>query len=1322
MRNLLTGLLLFTGIIAARTQTQYRFDHIGTDQGLIENRIEAIYQDSVGFMWFGTYLGICRYDGREFREYPLKPESNDSQNPQSAILIVGDAIGNMWVGTCYKLHLYDRLRNSFSEFDPGDSIVILSLFGDSRGNLWVGTMSDGLFRFDVTEKRFIPFNFEFSQDIPRVSVTQIGEDGFGNLWFSYPNGLHRYSWQDDSLTTFPFREDFKMGFNDGIIKSLFRDSQGSLWIGTSEGVYIVDSHTDKPYKSSIGLEIPARAIAESKDGTIWIAGFQGLYTLNNLAQNSESGIRMEVVAGLENQAIGTLYTDPGGDLWIGTWFDGLYHWSPHQKGFKKYQSILGKDVQEPGFMEKGNGEIWICSGRDLVSFDPVQEKFYQEPEFSDMDGVGKLAKHPDGWIWSASWLGLRKFHPVTKEVVYYLPDPDNPGSLPGVSVPAILIDRKGTVWVGVWDMGLYRYLPETGHFAEHPLIHPVHVKPFDHLFQYIKEDHAGNLWIGMLKKVIKLNPDHDLDTVYSFGSRGLHEDSVRTLWLPTFQEGLCRLDPATGQTQWWTSDQGLPSNSIRSVLEDGQGRLWLGTSNGLSRFDPKSQKFTNYTIADGLPGTVFSGDCLKTRTGEFYFGLSNGFIRFHPDHLGDNPLVPEIVLTDFKIGHQKVPVDGRQEASWEGDSPLKVDITQAREIELNWQQNNISFTFVALNFVSPEKNQYRYRLENYDDNWTETDQERPYANYTNLDPGHYIFRVIGSNNDEVWNDQGAALSITIVPPWWWNTWSKLFYLLAFLSGLWFMRRYERKREQLRYALEIEKVKGGKLEELSELKTQFFTNVSHELRTPLTLILAPVKELIERHKNKDLDLLKMIESNGHRLLQLVNQLLDLSKIDANHLPLKVSRLDLVTFIRQIFNVFASAAHSRDIQYTFTTDQEFLPVYFDQDKLEKILINLLSNAFKFTPEGEEIEVILEREAEYARISIVDHGIGITEDQLPKIFDRFYQADGAFEGSGVGLALTKELVELHHGTIKVSHSLTGGTCFTILLLLGKNHLKENEIIESSPINHTPTTLIGHLGVAHSSPNSPAFFEKELPLILIIEDNADMRTYLRHVLGSYYRVAEAIDGDQGLIYAKEHIPDLVISDVMMPGMTGLEVCDRLKSDLLTCHIPIILLTAKTDMNSRIEGIHVGADDYLAKPFDHLELLARTKALIELRKKLRERFQSALNSVPGSDNIIEEEDAFIRNLKQLIADHMTDPDFGVPQVCRKLGISRAQLYRKMKALTNDSVGNYIIHVRMQKARELLREKELNISEVAYEVGFRDPAYFSRTFRKTFGTSPSEMR
>ncbi len=931
MRNLLTGLILFTGIVAVSTQTHYRFDHLGTDQGLIDTWISDIYQDSVGFMWFATQLGICRYDGREFSQYPFKPKGHDSQNPKKVKDIVTDLNGHMWVGTPGGLHLYDRVRNSFTAFDTGDSIVILSLFGDRRGNLWVGTMSDGLFRFDVTEKRFVPFNIEFNQDLPGQSVTQIREDGFDNLWFSYPNGLHRYSWSDDSLTTFPFRQDFKMGFNDGIIKSLFRDSKGSLWIGTSDGVCVAGPYPDKPYKFSTGSQLEVRAIAESRDGTIWIAGDHGLYASNNLAQNSESGIRLEVVTGLEDQAITTLYTDPGGDLWIGTMFDGLYHWSPHQKGFEKYESILGKNVREPGFMEKGNGQIWI-SGRELVSFDPVEDQFHLDPEFSDMYGA-KLAQHPDGWIWVASWLGLKKFHPETKEVVYYRPNPDKPGSLPGVSAPAILIDRKGSVWVGVWDGGLYRYLPETGHFAEHPLINPVDGQSFDNLIQYITEDYAGNLWIGMYKNVIKLNPDYALDTFYSIGSMSFHEDSDQNLWLPTFQEGLCRLDPATGQTQWWTSDQGLPCNSIRSILEDDLGRLWLGTGKGLSRFDRESEKFTNYTTTDGLPGTVFSKGCMRTRTGEFYFGLSNGFIRFHPDSLRDNQNLPEIVLTDFKIGHQKVPVDGRQEDTWEGDSPLKMDITQASEIELNWQQNDISFTFAALNFISPEKNQYRYRLENYDDNWTETNQERPYANYTNLDPGHYTFRVTGSNNDEVWNDQGATLSISIVPPWWWNTWSKLFYVLAFLSILWFMRSYERKREQLRYALEIEKVKGEKLEELSELKTQFFTNVSHEFRTPLTLILGPLRELIERNKNKDLDLLKMIESNGQRLLHLVNQLLDLSKIDASHLPLKVSKQDLVTFIRQIFNVFTSAAHSRDIQYTFTTDQEFIPVYFDQEKLEK-----------------------------------------------------------------------------------------------------------------------------------------------------------------------------------------------------------------------------------------------------------------------------------------------------------------------------------------------------------------------------------------------------
>ena len=1329
MHYLSTLLILFTISFPTHSQSDLsqsdiKLNHIGTEQGLPYHRIAALVQDKQGFLWIATETGAIRYDGLNFKLYPRGPEEYNSQNPGTINSITVDSSGEVWVGgSSDYLYVYDRDHDYFRSYLPDPkppAWFIIALYGDSQGNIWIGTIYHGLIRFDIERKEFIPINQELNRKIPEGAITRIIGDRDNSLWFSDPNGLYRLDRSTNETKYFPLRENLETVYNDAMVKSLHLDAQGTLWIATLDGIYLMEANSETPSKLSDTISEPINCIGEPREGVIWaVANQRSFYSISrNSADTPGFSIVKKYVPELQDQNITTFYQGYYGDFWIGTMNNGFFHTSQQFKAFTKYQSIFDKRVYEGSMTEQDGGQIMMSTGAGITLFEPTSGRFSKVPFLEDLPS-GRMVQHPDGWIWCAGWLGLYKFHPPTKKVVQYTQDPENPNSIQGVAVPAILIDRKGSVWVGVWAKGLYRYRPETDDFEHHSLVdssgHP-HSGIWD-LF----EDKKGNIWVGANGGSVKLRPDKTVDSYFDFHAYSFFEDEKEWLWVAS-GSGLICINLNSGEVKKWSSTDGLPNHGVRNVLGDNHGFLWLGTNNGLSKFDPETEEFLNFDIDDGLPGNRVGNICLKSESGELYFSFRDGgILRFHPDSIKLNPVKPEIVITQVDVNNQVIPYyDQRFEIRSPGNSQ------KHHHIRLGWKENNLTIEFAALSHVSARKNQFKYRLENYNREWTYTDQKRPYATYTNLDPGDYTFTVIGSNNDGIWNEEGVSLSIDIIPPIWWNFWSKTLYGLIIISLLWFVRKYEKKREQLKYSLKVVKVKAEKTEEISALRSRFFTNISHEIRTPLTLILGPVNELMERNKKKDHELLKLIQGNAYRLLNLMNQLLDISKIDSNALPLQALEMDLVAFVRSVYQIYNTTAETRDMQYTFTTNRQELKVYFDPEKLEKVLVNLLGNAFKFTPDHEKIELQLLAGDKEVFIKIIDQGIGIPDDQLSKVFDRFYQVDNSmsrsFEGSGIGLSLVKELVELHHGTIAVSNNADGGAIFSIILLLGKDHLATAEIAPAGSQLNARSTISGMITSSEPALSRVLAFDDDLPLLLIVEDNHDMRTYLRNLLSSRYRLIELPDGIQALETAKAKIPDLIICDVMMPGITGFELCDQLKTETMTCHIPVILLTAKADIDSRIEGLGKGADAYLSKPFEKEELLTTIKSLMDLRKKLRERFQWDLTENGNTTEPVEKEDVFIRDIRALILENLSDPDFSIPQICRKMGISRAQLYRKMTAITNDSVGNFILSVRLREAEKLLKTSGLNISEVAYEVGFRDPAYFSRVFKKMYHASPSEIR
>jgi signal transduction histidine kinase/DNA-binding response OmpR family regulator len=849
--------------------------------------------------------------------------------------------------------------------------------------------------------------------------------------------------------------------------------------------------------------------------------------------------------------------------------------------------------------------------------------------------------------------------------------------------------------------------------------------------QHIFESRKNELWIGTHHGLYKyihnretfkryLHDPNDSNSLSSSNIGYICEDKDGILWLGTLG-GLNRFDPKSDTFTHYTKEDGLPSNRVQGILEDKDNNaLWLSTYEGISRFDLSTKEFRNFDASHGLTGKRLTGSVLETKNGEFLFGGSNGLNIFHPDDLLSNLEPPDLIISDFKIFNISVPVGD--------DSPLQKPIYQTEKIVLASDEHDISFDFLTTHYVDPSQNEYAYMLENYENEWRYVGNTNS-AIYPNLPPGEYIFRVKAANNIGVWNEEGVSIKIIILPPWWATTWAYIVYAIVFFIIIYFTWKIQLKRIRIKHNYEMTKFEAEKMREVDEMKSRFFANLSHEFRTPLTLIFGPAKDIMENSDDKKAKQnAGMIKRNASRLYKLVNQLLDLSKLEAGKLKLEASEYDIIPFLKGVVLSFSSLAERQRITLRFNTIEKTLSIYVDKDKVEKIVNNLLSNAFQFTPEGGEIDFTIEKLVEEIEIKIADNGIGIPKEKMNKIFNRFYQLDGSHtregEGTGIGLALTKELVELHKGKIMVESKEGEGSIFTVLLPLGKKHLKPEEIVEKDVEEEELETIeevefISEPEMIKEKTDIDVLIDVEKPLLLIVEDNSDVRKYIISHLEEDYRIQEAVDGKDGLSQASNHIPDLIISDVMMPNLDGFELCNKLKTNEKTSHIPVIILTAKATSQDKIEGYETGADDYIMKPFEAGELKARIKNLIEMRRKLQEKFSSDDFIIPKELSSIDER--FLNKVLNAINDHISEEKFSIEDLGNEVAMSRKHLHRKLKALTNKSPSQFIRSIRLSKARMLIKEKKGTISEISFMVGFSTPIYFNKCFKEEFGYSPGEV-
>ncbi len=1138
-------------------------------------------------------------------------------------------------------------------------------------------------------------------------------DRDGDIWISITNNaMGLYYFERDHKILHHFSTESDSGrLNTNIVRDVVQDNHGLIWIGTDHG----------------GINV-----LDKKD-------FSVHYLLNNPDDPNS----------LTQNVIMSLYKDNNGIIWAGTYKQGINYYHEDIIKFHTYQHIpsskqsLGyNDVN--CFAEDHNGKFWIgTNGGGLQLFDPATDNFRHfrhtdDPGSLSNDVIVSLLVDHKNRLWIGTYYGGLNMYDG-KVFRHFYADPDDPGSLSDNRVWDICEDAQHNIWIATLGGGLDLLKPGELTF-NHYRKDDVNSVQSDFLLA-LDADNQGNIWIGADNGVDVLMKNSGRFIHFgtsTIDSSGLSNDNISALladsrgliWIGT-QEGLNCYDPEAKKFTTYRETDGLADNGVMSIVEDTGGNLWIGTLDGLSKMsfilttnrNIDSVEFRNFDQTDGLQGRAFNlGAALRTSNGKLLFGGANGFNYFDPSAIKVNHRIPEVVFTGFQLINQDVNVGEKIN----GRVILNQAISQTQYITLKYSENMFSVEFAALSYFHPEKNSYKYQLVNFNDSWLSANSLHRKATYTNLDPGNYIFRVKASNNDGFWNEEGATLHITILPPFWRTRWAIAAYVLFVFAGLYFLRYMIVKRTNLRFQTEQERLESARRHELDMLKIKFFTNVSHEIRTPLSLIISPlekfVKETRDPEKSKQF---QIMYRNARRLLNLVNQLLDFRKIEVQGITLEPEFGDLVQFVQQVAASFTDLAEDKNINFTVNTEAEELNMFFDPDKMEKIIFNLLSNAFKFTPANGSVELSINldkntRTEKQVEIRVADTGIGIPAGKQEKVFERFFQQEmpGTIlnQGSGIGLSLVREYVQLHGGTISVQSEPGKGSIFIIRMSA------EAADAAVSATKGSPKNLVTVSSEREINAQSGEFdLQGEKPLLLIIEDNEDFRFYLKDNLKYAYRIMEASNGKEGWERMIETDPDLVVTDLMMPVLDGLQLIRKIKKDNRLMHLPVILLTARTTRNDELDSLEAGADAYIPKPFSFEILESKIRNLLEQRKMIRQASPGKIEITPSSMNLHSADDKLLQKALQIVEKNMDNPDFSVVELSTEIGMSRVHLYKKLTALTGKTPIEFIRSIRMKRAAQLLRDSQLTISEIAYKVGFNNPRYFSRYFKQEYNMLPSRF-
>ena len=1348
--------LAFLYLPAYSQTNKYHFTAITSKDGLSSNTVNAIIKDRYGFIWFGTEDGLTKFDGLNYTVYRHNPKDTTSLWANEINCLFEDKTGQLWIGTSGSLHLYNRKKNNFrhfksnSEYNGFTSAIIKSVCRDYLGQIWVATLS-GLNRLDPVSGQVTKFQELKSVpvEISSEPITTVFEDSHRRMWIGAKHGLYLYERNSGRFIAYSPNSHEPQSLAGGIIKAITEDARGNVWFGTAgglskllpDGKHFQNITTAGPPNRNLSSNM-VYALAPASNNSLWIGTEQGLNVLN-----LESGIVEHYLPNgrdsysLSGKSVRCILIDKQGINWLGTYVAGVNKCDRNLTFFSLKKSnpydINGLSSRfVTSFAAGNNKEIYIGTDGGGLNVFNTETELFKHIKFAGKNGTDlsilALARTRDGSLWIGTFQdGLFRYNPLTGAVKQFLPG----GGISSINHPDIFClkeDRNGRLWIGTNGGGVNIYDPKTKtfkYYVSHPHAGYELSLPLNGYMRDFEEDQYGRMWIASHGSGIAIyDPRNEQFSVLSHLEGNLTSDKINLLYRDHHGnmwagsgDGLIKINVLTKKTETFSETNGLADEVIHKILEDDFGRIWFSTNKGISWLDPVHKTVKNYNTYNGLQsGSFEQGAGFRDKQGILYFGGIDGFNYIQPKSIRINRNYTPIVFTDIQIGDRFV-------TSADADV-LTEDISVAREIRLNYKQN-FSISFVGLNYTSPKQNKYYYRLKGFDKDWINAGGKTT-AYYTNLSPGNYVFQVKGRNSDGLWNKDEKSITLIIKPPFWMTIYAYLFYALVAGSLLLYIRYRGIQKLKIEFKQEEAKREAERLHELDKLKIKFLTNLSHDFRTPIALIMAPVDKLLSQKSEEGTTAqLRMIKRNTRRLLNIVNQLFDFRTIEERELKLNLIEGDVIAFLREVGDSFQDLSEKKRIMFVFKSVLDSLVIKFDPDKLERILFNLLSNAFKFTLEGGKVMLSVylkhnqDEAAQHIVIEVADTGIGMDKNQQEHIFNRFYQnrlSGNIFNpGSGIGLSIVKEFVELHGGKIELKSEPGNGSTFCVTLpaesivlsAFGKQLPDVIELEDKLVVIEEQKQLV---------PVTKGKNTETLPVVLVVEDNEDFRFYLKDNLSVQYKVIEAADGKEGWQKALAVHPELIVSDVMMPHMDGIEFSMKLKSDKRTSHIPVILLTASSREEAQINGLLTGANDFLTKPFDFEILDIKIKNILAFNRTLRTTYTKQVKVNTADIPIQSAQEKFLTAVVAYIEENLNNVQLSVEDLSRHMGMSRGSLYNKLLEVSGLSPVEFIRSIKLEKAAQLLEKSDMNIAQIAYAAGFTTPNYFAKSFKSKYQMLPSE--
>ncbi|MEN2398736.1 two-component regulator propeller domain-containing protein [Flavobacterium sp. MC2016-06] len=1363
------GILFFiiNNLFSQNTFENYQFRLVNNETS--KSGIYTITQDQFGVMWMGTNgAGLYKYDGVNYTAYEQNSNNSNSINSNLIYTTYVDTHNQLWVGTDEGLCLYNRNLNTFESIDLQKKIrkktviSVKSIIEDNNGNLYLGTFNNGLLKLNIKSRKITNIKLDIA-NTESCLINCLAKDKNGTIYLGTNFGLKVVDSQKNEVQKINIGKDNQI--LTGNIVSMYFDSRQNLWIGNGyKGLVKVDLYakdkrafsypiTTKRIMSILAADPETILCATENDGLI-IVNDQGVVQKKYV--NSKFNIRS-----LSSNSVWSLFLDKENRIWLGYYNKGLGVFDKINSKVKSVESLAGNSQSlqtncVTGIAKDKEGQLWISMEGGGVDVYNPETKNFKHITKSDTgfcsgltnDNITKVFIDKKQNIWLCSWNeGIFVLKKGSRNFINY--NTKNTPNLVSDNIMSIAEDSRGVIWIGTFGKGLHYYTPSDNqfHHCNSKVFYANGITNVD--IRKVMVDSDNTIWVGsttglysmstndfatfsvvslrdkMSEKLKNKKSTHTINTLY--------QAENKEIWIGTDGAGLFSYNKKTDNLKWYINFKGLHEKSISSIVESNDGGIWVSGKKGITRLDLKNKTSVNYSIYDGLLGNDFNNNSvLKDENGLLYFGGYDGLNYFNPNNLAKSKKQFPIYFTDLKLFNKSV-------GPLEKNSPLAKVISETKKIILKHDQSVFTIDFIGINYAFPARNEFAYYLEGFEDSWNYVGNKRS-ATYTNLPPGNYVFRVKASEKNGVWSQNPLELKIEILPPWWKTSFAYVLYTLLLLASVYFTNQYYQNRFKQKQMIEFEQKKAIQIEKLNNKKLQFFTNISHEFRTPLTLILNPLGDIIKNNYSElsdgVLNKLQTIQKSSDRLSRLINELMDFNQLQFSKMPLQVQLIEVVSFTKEIVSYFDEEAFSRGIQLEFESSKVSLKDWIDPKMFEKIIFNVVSNAFKVTPDNGTIRIKIVVNEELIHFPLIneagskpsfeiiveDTGSGLDKKDIKKIFDRFYQVNNlnkAYYGStGIGLEVVRGFVELHKGIIEVESELGIGTTFKLLFPVGKDFFNEDEILFGEFKKEKKLSFKPIVEKVENQSEDQKEKQDRFYTILIVEDNVELRNYLKNELKQEYKVITAENGQVGLELALEKLPDLILTDVIMPVMSGLELCKNIKTNLQTSHIPLMMLSAKALVKDRLEGIDSGADIYLSKPFDMAILRSSLVQLINSRQIMFNKFYNGITP-KAKEKTTTLDNEFIKNVLNFINENISEYELSVEVLASKVFLSRSQLYRKTKTLTGVSVNEFIRNVRLEKAKELIELGNDNISEISIKVGFSSPSYFTKCYKDKYGYLPT---